>query len=173
MKNLNTETLQSLFDIIGSNPSLQIAHFTQESNVLTQMLYEYCNQRDYLYQINSTSLTSFEEMKNEFKHNKNIQIKNIPLERKAYMIQGKQYDFLFVSTDIKEEMKSDFLKKAHNIISNAGNIVIFIGKNNREERYSWTTLLEEHDYVATSTIDDLFENYDVIISKKMHGWGSL
>jgi hypothetical protein len=172
MKNLNREKLQSLLDIMGSNPSLQIAHFTQESNVLTQMLYEYCNQRDYLYQINSTSLTSFEEMKNEFKHNKNIQIKNIPLERKAYMIQGKQYDFLFVTTTINDDIRSDFLKKVHNIICNAGNIIIFIDKKNREERYHWTTLLEEHNYVATSTIDDLFEDYDIIISKKMHGWGS-
>ncbi len=33
------------------------------------------------------------------------------------------------------------------------------------------TLLEEHYYVASNTIDDLFENYDVLISKKMHGWG--
>jgi hypothetical protein len=173
MKNLNREKLQSLLDIIGSNPSLQIVHFTQESNVLTKMLYEYCEKREYLYQINCIDLASYEEVIDTFKDKENIKIRNFPLERKSYMTQGKQYDFLFVSTDIKEEMKSDFLKKAHNIISNAGNIVIFIGKNNREERYSWTTLLEEHDYVATSTIDDLFENYDVIISKKMHGWGSL
>jgi hypothetical protein len=89
------------------------------------------------------------------------------------MMQGKQYDFLFVSIDIKEEMRSDFLKKAHNIISNAGNIIIFVSKKNKEECYSWITLLEEHNYVATSTIDDLFENHNIIISKKMHGWGSL
>ncbi|SFV60901.1 hypothetical protein MNB_SV-3-1037 [hydrothermal vent metagenome] len=172
MKHLEKDKLQSLLDIIGSNPSLQIAHFTKESSLLTQMLSEYCNQREYLYQINCTDLVSFGEMKKNIKNNKNIQIKNIPLERKAYMIQGKQYDFLFVTTPIENDMKSDFLRKAHTIICNAGNIIIFINKRNKEERYHWITLLEEHDYVATSTIDDLFEEYDIIISKKMHGWGS-
>jgi hypothetical protein len=32
-------------------------------------------------------------------------------------------------------------------------------------------LLEENNYVASNTIDDLFEHYDLLISKKMHGWG--
>ena len=173
MKNLEKDKLQSLLDIMGSNPSLQIAHFTQESNLLTQMLYEYCNKRDYLYQINCTDLTFYEEMSNRFKDEKKVQIRNFSLDRKSYMMQGKQYDFLFVSTPITENIKSDFLKRVHNIICNAGNIIIFIDKENKEECYDWTKLLEEHNYVATNTISDLCKHYSIIISKKMHGWGSL
>jgi hypothetical protein len=68
-------------------------------------------------------------------------------------------------------MRSDFLKKTHSIIKNAGMILIFLPKEERTQYYEWTALLEEHYYVASSIIDDLFEHYDVIISKKMHGWG--
>lgn len=87
------------------------------------------------------------------------------------MTQGKQYDFMFVSANIDLSSRDDFLKKAHGIILNAGNIIIFVEKNNYDERYKWVELLEETYFVATNTIDDLFENYDIIISKKMHGWG--
>ena len=173
MKHLEKDKLQSLLDIMGSNPSLQIAHFTQESNLLTQMLYEYCNQRDYLYQINCTDFKFYEEMNVRFKDEKKVQIRKFSLERKSYMIQAKQYDFLFVTTPITENIKSDFLKRSHNIICNAGNIIIFVDKRDNESCYHWTRLLEEHNYVATSTINDLCHDYDIIISKKMHGWGSL
>jgi len=173
MKNLEKDKLQSLLDIMGSNPSLQIAHFTQESNLLTQMLHEYCTQRDYLYQINCTDLKFYEELNKTFKDEEKVQIKNFPLERKSYMMQGKQFDFLFVTIPIEENIKSDFLKRAHNIICNAGNIIIFLDKRNKEACYNWTSLLEEHNYVATNTINDLCNHYSIIISKKMHGWGSL
>ena len=173
MKHLEKNKLQSLLDIMGSNPSLQIAHFTQESNVLTQMLYEYCNQRDYLYQINCTDLKFYEEISNQFKDEKKVQIRNFSLDRKSYMIQAKQYDFLFVTTPITKNIKSDFLKRSHNIICNAGNIIIFVDKRDNEASHHWARLLEEHNYVATSIINDLCHDYNIIISKKMHGWGSL
>jgi hypothetical protein len=87
------------------------------------------------------------------------------------MIQGKIYEYVFVTAKIEKEIRSDFVKRVHSIIKNSGNIIIFLPKGSYEERYSWIELLEDHYYVASNTIDDLFENYDVLISKKMHGWG--
>jgi hypothetical protein len=55
---------------------------------------------------------------------------------------------------------------------NSGNIILFIEKNNLKDRHEWTQLLEDNYFVATNTIDDMFEYYDIVISKKMHGWGS-
>jgi hypothetical protein len=88
------------------------------------------------------------------------------------MMQGKQYDYLFVSNNIEGEDKNEFLKKVHKIILNSGNIILFIEKNNLKDRHEWTQLLEDNYFVATNTIDDMFEYYDIVISKKMHGWGS-
>ena len=87
------------------------------------------------------------------------------------MMQGKQYDFLFVTSTVPEANRDDFLKRTRKIILNAGNIVVFVPKNDYTQRYNWIEHLEENYYVATNTIHDLFENYDIIISKKMHGWG--
>jgi len=136
------------------------------------MLNEYCQKRDYQYQINVLENAFYEQISEKFKKTDTTQVKNFPLERKSYMIQGKQYDFIFVTATINNDIRADFLKKVHHVMRNAGNIIIFISKGDLSERDNWITLLEEENYVATNTIDDLFEYYDIIISKKMHGWGN-
>jgi tRNA A58 N-methylase Trm61 len=171
MKKLEKNKLKALLEIIGSNPSLQIAHFTQGGEMLTNMLSEYCHTRDYLYQINSIDNAFYDTSRDKFKTIDTTLVKNFNLNRKSYMMQGKQYDFIFITVDIEDNFKEEFLKQIHKIVLNAGNIVIFLPKGDTDQRYKWIALLEETYYVATNTIDDLFENYDIIISKKMHGWG--
>ena len=171
MKNLEKDQLEILLNIIGSNPSLQIAHFAQSGDMITDMLSEYCHVRNYLYQINALDETFYNTVSEKFRDRETTVVKYFPLERRSYMMQGRQYDFIFVTAEIKDELKSAFLKRVHQIMRNAGNIIIFIPKKDREAQDHWTSLLEEHNYVATNTITDMFQHYDVIISKKMHGWG--
>jgi hypothetical protein len=80
------------------------------------------------------------------------------------------YDYLFVSSEIPDENKLSFLKKTYGVIKNAGNIIIFVPKGDGSQIHLWSQLLEDNNFVATNTLD-IFSNYDVIISKKMHGWG--
>ena len=87
------------------------------------------------------------------------------------MIQAREYNFLFVTNLVEEEKRLEFLKKVHKIIRSAGSIIVFIPKEGYAQRDSWVASLEENLFVSTSIIDDMFENYDVIISRKMHGWG--
>ena len=172
MKNLEKDKLETLLQIIGTNPSLRIAHFTEGEDGLTKALHDYCEAEEYEYQINCTDDDSVEMLLEKYKENRQTQVRALPLERNSYMKQAKQYDFVFITSEVDETLRDDFLKRVHRIILNAGNVILFINKENREEKYQWVALLEENNYVATSTIDDLFEYYDIIISKKMHGWGS-
>jgi len=48
--------------------------------------------------------------------------------------------------------------------------VIKMGDYAQEDH--WLSLLEEHFYVSTSKIDNICEHYDVLISRRMHGWGN-
>ena len=173
MKNLEKDKLETLLQIIGTNPSLQIAHFTQENDTLTEALHDYCQRQNYFYQLNCTNHDSFETFLEKYKEDTKTHVRELPLERNSYMIQAKQYDFIFVTNDVDERLRDDFLKRVHKIILNAGNLILFIDKENKGEKYQWIALLEENNYVATSSIDDLFEHYEIVISKKMHGWGSL
>ncbi len=171
MKNIERDKLKKLLEIISDSPALRIAHFSQSGEMMTEVLNDFCQKREYEYQINCTSPSFFDAMSLKYKETEGTKPINFNLQRPRYMLQGKLYDYLFVTSTIEEAMRSDFLKRAHGIIKNAGNILIFLPKDSYEERYHWITLLEEHYYVASNTIDDLFENYDLLISKKMHGWG--
>ena len=171
MKTLEKDQLENLLDIIGSNPSQQIVHFSDSEEMFTKILSEYCEKRDYLYQINCTDKLIFEEATELFKDEKNTKVMNFNLARPSYMIQAREYNFLFLTANIEDEIRDDFLKKVHKIIRSAGSIVIFLEKNGYAQLDSWVASLEEKLFVSTSIVDDMFKEYDVIISKKMHGWG--
>ena len=170
MKNLEKEKLKILLGIIKENPSLDIAHFTDQDNPLIELLNEYSRQKNYGYQLNLLD-NSIEVQMNQ-KYNTHVKINFFHLQRKSYLMQGKQYDFVFITANIDIDKESDFLKRLHQIIRNSGNLIIFINKEDYTLRYRWVELLEEHNYVATNTIDNLCNDYDIIITKKMHGWGS-
>jgi len=171
MKNIEQDKLETLLQIIAPAPALRIAHFCESGEKMVEILGDFCSQKEYEYQINCTESSFFEILEDKYKDHTYIHPLKFSLERPRYMIQGKLYEYLFVTSAIEKESRSDFLKKAHGIIKNAGLILIFIPKRDTDQRYNWIASLEEHYYVASSIIDDLFEHYDVIISKKMHGWG--
>ena len=170
MKNLEKNKLKTLLSIIKDSPSLDIAHFTDQDNLLVELLNDYCIEKDYTYQLNLLDNSIEENMKQKY-NSSNTSIRTFQLQRKSYLIQAKQYDFLFVTATIGLDMESDFLKRIHQIIRNAGQLIVFIKKEDYKLRYRWIELLEEHNYVATNTIDNLCNDYDIVITKKMHGWG--
>ncbi len=171
MKNLKKDKLKTLLAIIKKNPSLDIAHFTDKDTPLIELLDEYCYINNYGYQINLTNSSIEESIKQKYKSS-STKIRLFQLKRKSYLLQAKHYDFIFITASIGKDMESDFLKRIYGIIANAGNLIVFIKKENYELRYRWIELLEEHNYVATNTIDNLCDEYDILISKKMHGWGN-
>ena len=171
MNPIEEHKLSQLLEIIAHAPALRIAHFSEEGEQLVRILSQFCTKNNYEYQLNITQPSFFETMKEQYQENPLVQCMHFNLTRPRYMMQGKVYDYLFITIPIEASMQSDFLQKVHGIIKNAGLILIFIPKGDTTQRYSWMTLFEEHYFVASSTIDDLFEHYDVLISKKMHGWG--
>ena len=170
MKNLEKEKLKILLSIIKESPSLDIAHFTDHDNLLIELLNEYTNKKGYGYQLNLLDNSIEESMSQKYKSS-STSIRVFHLQRKSYLIQAKQYDFVFITANIEPDMESDFLKRLHQIIRNAGQLIVFIKKEDYALRYRWIELLEEHNYVATSTINNLCNDYDIVITKKMHGWG--
>jgi len=163
MKSINIDEVKKLLVIIKDAPSIRVGHFSDSFIELSALLEEFCNSRDYeyiLYAINK----EFEESAKDIV--KNVKLFN--LKRAKYMQNGKFFDYLFVSADIKDI--ESFVKKAHSVIKNAGEIIILVEKNNYKIIDLWRNYLEENYYVATNIIE-IDANYSVIISKKMHGWG--
>jgi len=159
------KNLKKLIEIIPSNhPALMVAHFSDKDNELISQIYHKSLRDDIEYQVNILD-EDVEILKSKYK-NPLIKIIKFNLQRAKYMIQGKIYDFVFVTANINDI--DSFLQKVHPIIKNAGNIIILLDKSENVD--IWLRLLEDRYFVATSVIDDLVEDSTVVISKKMHGW---
>ncbi|MFT7823445.1 MAG: hypothetical protein ABXS92_01665 [Sulfurimonas sp.] len=171
MKHIELDKLRKLLKIVGPYPNTTVAHFSDNNLEISQTIYDYCRAKSYGYQVNATDKVFYTKLHEAFEGREGIRIIDFSLKRPKYLIQGKAYEYLFVTVNLPEEQRDDFLRKAHEILRNAGNILLFVPSAESKERYTWEKLLEQNYYVATNTIDDLFEHYDVIISKKMHGWG--
>jgi hypothetical protein len=160
--------IKQLLQIIPNNhPALRVAHFTDTIDSLVDSIVEYSQEYDIEYQLNMTNDLHFDNIKERYT-SPLTKVINFNLNRAKYMIQGKIYDFVFISTPIDSKNIDTFLKKVHPIIKNSGNIIILLDK--RSDKNLWIKLLEDNYFVATSVIDDLLADIDIIISKKMHGW---
>ncbi len=170
MKQLEEERIDQLLGIITLYPAIRIMHFSDGSQLLTQKINTLCEQHDYDYQLNCTTDACYEEMEQRYSNADMIKIKRFDLNRPRYAIQAKLYDYLFVTAQIPDEEKLSFLKKTYSVIKNAGHILIFLSRDDLHQNHIWSELLLENNFVASNTLD-IFMHYDVIIAKKMHGWG--
>jgi len=174
MKQLDIKSINQLLSVINIYPSIRIMHFSQNQPNLNRAILQFSQENGYEFQLNSTTQDDYELSLTQFKDSTNITISNFNLKRARYNTQAKQYDYLFVSTIIDDNYILEFLQKSHSIIKNAGLILIFIkkvdGQKDFDKIYKWNSLLEESYFVATNDID-ISEYFDVIVSKKMHGWG--
>jgi len=171
MKNIEEDKLEQLLELIVHAPEIRIAHLLKNEESMVNILNNFCQKYEYEYIVNCTDNSFFDLISKKYSDREKTIVKQFSLDRRRYMMQGKMYEYLFVTCPIEEKIRGDFLKKSHSTIKNAGNILVFISKENFEDRYNWLELLEKNYYVASNVIDNLFEHYDVLISKKMHGWG--
>ncbi len=171
MKSLEKESIEQLLEIVPEHPVIRLLHFADSGEEMPESLADFTARKGYEYQINCLDETFFASMQHRFADSESVRPVKFTLQRPRYMIQGKMFDYVFVTAPVAQEMREVFLQRVHPIMKNGGNILLFVAKDNREERWEWTGLLEANYYVATNTIDNLFAHYDVVISKKMHGWG--
>lgn len=168
---IEEEKIDQLLDIINLYPSISIMHFSEGSHLLSKKIVQLCQQHSYEYLLNCVSDVCYEKSMTKYADKSDVKIKRFHLARPRYTIQPKACDYLFVTCNIEESEIKSFLQKIYATIKNAGLILIFIPKGDLKQKHLWSEELVENNFVATNTLDDIFKHYDVIISKKMHGWG--
>lgn len=171
MKNLEIEAIEQLLSIIQNHPAMRIMHISDGGEQFCNTLKDFTEQREYEYQLNITNDTFYHKIKELYSDNEWCNVQPMKYEQRRYANMAKQYDFVFVSASIPNGIEEDFAKKIHTHIKNAGNIILFLSKDDIESKYKWFRYLEEALFVAINSID-MFENYEIIIAKKMHGWGN-
>lgn len=171
MKNLEPIQVTQLLEILDKKPGQRIVHFSDHSPILTKRLQHFCQEIDTQYYLYCLNDTWYAEAKEAYVEASNIKIVKFNLRRPRYLIQGIEYDYLLATIDFSHESKSEFLEKCYPIIRTGGNMIILIPHASPEEHDEWHTLLEQTYYLSVNIIDNIFNEYDVIVAKRMHGWG--
>jgi len=169
MKNLESKKIEQLLSIIPDHPATQIMHITQNDKKLSDALESLVKKNEYTLLLNVTDSNACSELKEHY-CNESCSVKKMKFEQRRYASMAKLFDFVFVTATVPNEFQEQFAKTIHGHIKNAGNIILFLEKNNLQVVDRWRQILEENYFVATNTID-LFSEYEILISKKMHGWG--
>jgi len=172
MKNIVPETVDQLLQIIHDKPGQRIIHFSEGNHILTKKLSELTQRYQSTYTLNCCSKVCYDKAKTKYADLSHMNIIHFNLARPRYKIQGIEYDYLISTLDFAQKDKAEFLAKCYPIIRTGGNIILFIPSSSYAERDEWLSILEEQYYVSTNIIDDMFEEYDVIVSRRMHGWGN-
>ena len=172
MKTLKKENIEQLLKIIQNKPGQRIVHFTSHTHPLIEPLKKLCEVYESHYHLYCTEETYYKECLAQYKEHPLIHVTNFKLRRPRYLMQGIEFDYLFTTLDYTKESKKEFLEKCYPIIRTGGNILIIIPNSNYPERDEWRDILEEQYYVSVTIIDDMFINHDVIVAKRMHGWGN-
>jgi len=171
MKNLAKEEVAQLLQMIQKKPAQRIVHFCENTSVLNESLANLCKEYTNDYYVYCTDPAYFSEATKYFAEQSHVHTMNFNLRRPRYLVQAIEYDYLISTLDFSQKNKTEFLEKCYPIIRTGGNVILFISKSGYEERDEWRSLLEEQYYVSVTIIDNIFEHYDVITAKRMHGWG--
>jgi len=171
MRNLEPEAIGQLLQIINEKPGQRLIHFSEGSHLITRKLAELAERYESKYTLNCCTKVCYDKALSKYGTQEGMQIVHFNLARPRYKIQGIEYDYLISTLDFTDKDKAEFLAKCYPIIRTAGNLIIIIPNCSYEERDEWSALLEEQYYVSTNIMSDMFDDYDVIVSKRMHGWG--
>lgn len=173
MKSLEKENIPQFLEILQKKPAQRLVHFCDNGHILSDALHAFCLAQDNEYYLYCTTPEYYEASLGRYAGKAQMYVKNFNLRRPRYMMQTIEYDYLIATLDIELESKADFLAKCYPIIRTGGNIIILIPSTSGYAILDeWRDILTEQYYVSINVIHDIFENVDVIVAKRMHGWGN-
>ena len=172
MKNIELDQVDQLLEIIQNKPAQRVMHFSEGSHLLSKKLAALCLDYQSDYYLNCCKDACYDKAKTKYAEAAHVHVNKFALMRPRYKIQGMEYDYLISTLDFTDKDKASFLEKCYPIIRTGGNLILLIPNSSYAERDEWHALLEEKYYVSATIIDDIFTEYDVIVARRMHGWGN-
>ncbi|MBN2825885.1 MAG: hypothetical protein JXQ76_11205 [Campylobacterales bacterium] len=175
MKKLSDKTVNDIVNIILPYPATRVMQISEgeakfEDEIkLTKRLFELIQAQDYDFQLNLINHNKLEEYKAKFSIAGVSTVRPLHPKQPRYGMQGKFYDYLYVTADIEESILEEFVQKVYEVIKSGGIIIIFTQKN-LQTYDRWFNLLQDNFFVAINPID-ISEDFHIITARKMHGWG--
>ena len=170
MIRLDPKKCAQLTQIISPHyPNQQIMHLSDGSCDLHKTLYEVTKSRGFDYDLR---LVDFELEDLDAEGHGGCTIEALDLARRQYNKHAKKYDNIFTTlrTQTLQPDLQTTLRKFYRILKNAGVLVMLIEKESPLLKII-DEELEKSYYSAVGHID-IFDDYEVVTAKKLHGWGA-
>lgn len=171
MKNLEPKAIEQLLSIIPDHPASSLMEFSNGDEALSTAIKNVCKERGYTYQLNFVDEKLYEKNQALFEEEGLCSVKRIKWEQRRYASMALQYYVVFVSAMVPDKHKENFLSNVLHHIKTSGHIVFFLPKNDYKAVDDLWRLLEEKLFVSISNLD-VSQHYEILIAKRMHGWGS-
>ncbi len=156
--------VNKLLESLPTHPAMRIMHFAKEPT-LCEQISNFCQKSEdseyLIYTFYEDALEALKPYENSY-----TKAKVTSPKRSKYNIQGKLYDYLFLTTLPVD--RESFFKRVYSALKNAGLVFIFLKKEQRDLSYIIESELIESNYVASNKME--LDDFLVISSKKMHGW---
>jgi hypothetical protein len=170
MKRLDPHKARLLTQLVSPHyPNQRIMLITDGREDLHATLYEFTKRKDFELEIRTIGC-ELDDVDTEGHEGCSLEAMDLRMPR--YNRHARQYENIFVTLHpghLEKETRT-ILKKLHAIIKNAGLLTVIVEKGAPLlERFE--AELEASDFVAISRID-IFDDYEVVTAKKLHGWGS-
>ncbi|MCK5110753.1 MAG: hypothetical protein KAQ94_04455 [Arcobacteraceae bacterium] len=146
---MNKKSLGFFKSIFDSSPNLAILHINNDCNTIKKIT----------KQIAQDSCGTF----------KNIELSTI--DEKNFRIGARDFEYVIISNCLEYiQNKKQFLTRIYHSLENSAQILILDKKDNMNID-NIKQLLDDTHYLAANEVD-IFEDYDLIVAKKMHMWGA-
>jgi len=156
--------IDKLLESLAIAPAMRVMHFAKEPT-LCDNISNFCKKSEdseyLIYTFYEEALEALKAYENSY-----TQVKLTNPKRPKYNIQGRLYDYLFLTTLPVD--RDSFFKRVYSALKNAGLVFIFLKKEQRELSYKIESELIESNYVAVNRM--ILDNFLIISTKKMHGW---
>ncbi|WP_300367991.1 hypothetical protein [Hydrogenimonas sp.] len=170
MQRLNPQKSALLTQMISPHyPNQQILHLTDGSNDFHRTLYDFTKSKGFEYDLRTVGC-EIEEF--DAGDHPACRVESLDLAERKYNKHARLYENIFVtiSPESLEEDIQTILKKFFRVMKNAAILTLVIDRGapllDRIDND-----LEECYFVAINHID-IFDDYDVVTAKKLHGWGA-
>ncbi|WP_353662573.1 hypothetical protein [Hydrogenimonas sp. SS33] len=172
MRRLDPSRTRMLTHLVSPHyPSQQILHLSDATTDIHETLFAFTREKGFEYDLKAVAcdVEAFAALE---ENHEGFRLETLDLERRQYNKHGKKYDNIYVTLSpalLTEDLET-MLKKFYRIMKN-GAILAFVVEKEAGLTPLLTQKLEEGYFVAINPID-IFDDYDVVTCKKLHGWGA-
>jgi len=94
------------------------------------------------------------------------------LNLERFRLIAREFEYAIISECLDGIGDKDkFIQEVYHSLENSANVILIENKNNNNNIETMIHLLDSNDFRATNAID-IFEDYHLVIAKKMHMWGN-